>query len=206
LKLDAPLTRIIDRLKSAQFIFKGKSYPKFIWLNLDHARILHLYNSVARGYLNYYSFTHNYNRVVQLTQTIIKSSCAKLLAAKYTLGTQAKVYQKFGKDLSKPDKNGKIHSFIRPKYGITIKFLGAKNSTNIDNSPIIPLYAQKSLATFENLSCSRCGSTYRVEMHHIRAMKNLNPKISHIDRLMIRANRKQIPLCRSCHMTYHRSP
>lgn len=51
--------------------------------------------------------------------------------------------------------------------------------------------------------CAKCGSDYRVEMHHVRAMKNLNPKISEVDRLMVRANRKQIPLCRECHMKYH---
>jgi len=35
-------------------------------------------------------------------------------------------------------------------------------------------------------------------------MKDLNPDLGLVDRLMIRQKRKQIPLCRECHMSYHR--
>ena len=41
-------------------------------------------------------------------------------------------------------------------------------------------------------------------MHHIRAMKNLNPKLSYMDKLMVKANRKQIPLCKICHIKKHK--
>jgi hypothetical protein len=34
-------------------------------------------------------------------------------------------------------------------------------------------------------------------------MKNLNPNLSKIDKLRVKANRKQIPLCRDCHMAKH---
>ena len=62
------------------------------------------------------------------------------------------------------------------------------------------------MARIENMICSMCQSDYRVEMHHIKAMKSLNPKVSAMDKLMIKANRKQIPLCRECHMKYHHKP
>jgi len=48
-----------------------------------------------------------------------------------------------------------------------------------------------------------CMSDYRVEMHHIRMMKDLSPKTKSLDALMARAKRKQMPLCRKCHMKYH---
>jgi hypothetical protein len=82
--------------------------------------------------------------VVQLIQTYLKSSCAKLLAAKFNLKTQAKVYQKFGSNLSVTDANNKTHLFIPAKYGISLRFLipsvKAKQVTdvNIDSKPIIP--------------------------------------------------------------------
>jgi nicotine oxidoreductase len=60
-----------------------------------------------------------------------------------------------------------------------------------------------SLASLDNLICSVCRSDYRVEMHHVRMMKNLSPKVKSLDALMAKANRKQIPLCRNCHMKYH---
>ena len=169
-------------------------------MHLDHAEILYLYNSVIRGYLNYYSFVNNYGNLASTLMHILKSSCAKLLAAKFSLKTQAKVYQKFGNNLTyEYKKDGKIKkvSFLEINYKTTLKFL-----TN--DSPVINnLYGYKSITTLDNLSCSTCGSSYRVEMHHIRKLKDLNPKLSLVDRLMIKKKRKQIPLCRKCHMNLH---
>jgi hypothetical protein len=104
------------------------------------------------------------------------------------------VYKKFGPTLRGPSGIG----FIKPNYGISLKF----NIKDIDN--ISGLFTKdKSLASLYRLNCSNCGSSYRVEMHHVRAMKDLNPKIDGIDRLMIKMNRKQISLCRVCHMKKH---
>ena len=168
-------------------------------MGLEHRQILHLYNAVVRGYMNYYSFVHNYGVMTSSLVHILKGSCAKLLAAKFSLKTQVKVYQKFGNDLSFKSQvnNVKDISFIHPNYKITLKFL-------VNSSPIVKaLYGNKSLATLDDLVCSICDSHYRVEMHHVRAMKDLNPKLSLTDRLMIRKQRKQIPLCRECHMKHH---
>jgi hypothetical protein len=60
-----------------------------------------------------------------------------------------------------------------------------------------------SLATLDKLICSVCDSSYRVEMHHVRMMRDLSPRTKSLDALMAKVNRKQIPLCRSCHMKYH---
>jgi len=72
---------------------------------------------------------------------------------------------------------------------------------------IITLYNKnlKSIARLENLMCKSCGSDYKVEMHHIRALKDLNPKLKSIDKIMASIKRKQIPLCRECHMKLHHS-
>lgn len=105
----------------------------------------------------------------------------------------AKTYKKFGGRLT----GNKGKSFLKPSYRITLKFL-------INPSPIVgSLFQEKSTATLDNLKCSLCESTYRVEMHHVRAVKDLNPKVSYLDRQMIRINRKRIPLCRRCHIIKH---
>lgn len=41
-------------------------------------------------------------------------------------------------------------------------------------------------------------------MHHIRMMKDLKPIYGTLDYLMAKRNRKQIPLCRDCHMKHHK--
>lgn len=63
---------------------------------------------------------------------------------------------------------------------------------------------ERSAANLYKLSCAKCGSTYRVEMHHVRKMAELNPKARWVDKQMAKRNRKQIPLCRDCHMKHHR--
>jgi len=197
LRFEAPLDRIKKKLSEASFLKNGKSHPKFLWLHNDHNQIIYLYNSVLRGYLNFYSFVHNYGRLTSYLTFRLKQSCAKLLATKFSLGTTAKVYSKLGRNLAGPNQKG----FLNPSYKISLKF-----KTNV-STLVGALFQVKTNATFDNLSCKICGSTYRVEFHHIRAMKDLNPKRARRAELMVKMNRKQIPLCRKCHMLkHHKNP
>jgi group II intron reverse transcriptase/maturase len=202
LRLTVPLLRIMQKLSQAGFLKNGVPSPKFLWLHNTHDQIVHLYNSVFRGFINYYSpygLVHNYPRLVSLLNNVLKQSCAKLLASKFSLNSRAKAFKKFGPQLNSPSGV----QLIKPSYKSDIyNFKIHKHYENITG-----LYSQsKSIATLFNLACRSCGSYYRVEMHHVRAMKDLNPKVSHIDRLMVKSNRKQIPLCRKCHMIKHKSP
>jgi len=132
--------------------------------------------------------------MVGVLTLILKRSLAKLLATKFNLKTQKQAYIKFGPYLSGP----KI-SFIKSKYSSNPMDFKIKIKDYIEQ-----LYSKtKSIANLYNLECSICGSLYRVEMHHIRHMKDINNKLSKVDKLMISANRKQIPLCRKCHMDHH---
>lgn len=126
----------------------------------------------------------------------LKSSCAKLLAAKYTLKSQNRVYKKFGKELKGKDRI----AFLKISYKIKTWEFKAKNKDYIKT-----LFADRiSTATFDNLVCSLCGSDYRVEMHHIRQLKDLNPKLSKIDALMAARRIKQVQSkCRDCHVKIH---
>lgn len=51
-------------------------------------------------------------------------------------------------------------------------------------------------------SCAECGSVTDVEMHHIRCIRDLKGKTL-VERMMIAANRKSIPLCQACHRKQH---
>jgi group II intron reverse transcriptase/maturase len=205
--LTAPLQRVRKKLTEAGFIRYNEPYPKWLWLPYTHGQILHRYNAVYRGFINYYSFAQNKGALAALLQFYLKSSCARLLAAKFKLKTKAQAFKRFGKDLKAytRSKNNKgmdikrVIKFIKPEYAINVWDF----KTNA--SPIIEaLYSNpKSIATLTNLVCDKCGSDHKVEMHHVRHMRDLKPRESEIDRLMIKANRKQIPLCRSCHMEKH---
>lgn len=198
LQFHVSLDRIRSRLAQAN-IYKTnqKAHPKFIWLSLEHSQIVTLYNGVLRGFLNYYSFVGNYSRLVSLLRYVIYGSATALLATKYNL-TMAKVIKKFGRTLKDP--TNQKHQLYEPTYKATGEF-------KINANPLVSsLYSRhRSLASLQDLVCSICGSDYRVEMHHVRALKDLNPKASAVDQIMAKNRRKQIPLCRECHMTKHRN-
>jgi hypothetical protein len=82
----------------------------------DKDNIINLYNSVLRGYLNYYSFTHNYSRLASSMEFILKTSCAKLLAAKYKLRSVNKVLSEFGDDLKGKGKT----AFLKPSDKLNV--------------------------------------------------------------------------------------
>lgn len=88
--------------------------PRFLWLHNDKDTIVTLYNSVYRGYINYYSFAENLNRVSSWLHFVLKTSCAKLLASKFKLETQKKVFIKYGSDLKGEDRIG----FVQAVYGM----------------------------------------------------------------------------------------
>lgn len=50
-------------------------------------------------------------------------------------------------------------------------------------------------------ACSICSSTIGVEMHHRRPLKGHDSTVVGIEKSQ---SRKQIPLCRNCHMKVHR--
>jgi hypothetical protein len=175
------------------------STPKFLWYHLEHKQIITLYNAVLRGIINYFGFVHNYPRFAGYCYMTLKFSCAKLLAAKYKLTSMKSVFTKFGPNLSYKDKLGNVYSFYKPSWR------GNPNRFHIDIKPEVnTLYADKiSLAKLDDLPCSSCGSKYRVEKHHVRKMSDLNPKLSKFDKLMVKKQSKQLPLCRECHMKLH---
>lgn len=198
LRLTAPIDSVIKKLTAAGIIKNGKPIPRWKWLANTKDEIILLYNSVYRGITNYYSFANNLNQLSSRVRFILLSSCAKTLAAKFTLGTQAAVFKKFGKNLKGNDK----HPFAEAVYGI--KPWNFRINLSV---PLLKLYAKGiSKANLDNLVCAKCESNYRVEMHHIRMLKDLNPKLNMIDATMAKRRRKQIPLCRQCHMEYHANP
>lgn len=195
IRLTAPIDRVTKNLKAGGFIKGNEPTPKFIWMHNDKDAIILQYNSVYRGIINYYRFACNFNDLSAKVHYILKESCAKLLAAKFNLNSQAKVFARFGKDLRGDGK----HKFVEVILGINT----AAFKVSVDDINLRIFAENISKASLDNLRCAICYSNYRVEMHHIRMMKDLYPKISLVDRLMAKRRRKQIPLCRYCHVKHH---
>jgi len=187
------MDRIIKKLKETNFIKDGKAYPRFLWLHLNHDQIIYQYNAVVRGFSNYYSFMANYGKLAGQLILYLKRSCCKLLAAKFHIKTMSATYKKFSGDLMSP----KEINFIKLFYRATGIF-----RTRV--SSIIPnLFSLKSISNLYRLVYSICSADTKIEMHHIRLMKNANPKLLKFNKIMVKINREQIPLCRNYYMKYY---
>lgn len=168
--MTAPLDRIYKKLESAGFWSndKRRSTPRNLWYHESKDAIILLYNSVLRGYLNYYSFVSNFGQLASSLEWILRNSCGQLLAAKFRLSSSLGVINKFGTDFKGEDNI----AFFKPKYTKNPwDFKGKKVKTDIK-----ALFASGiSKASLDGLSCSKCGSETRVEMHHVRKLSDLNP-------------------------------
>lgn len=135
-----------------------------------------------------------------------------LLASKFSLDSVSAVIKKYGKDLSYKERNNivlnkktaeEMTEIIETKLYKPVSYTANYLNFKIDpDSPVTRLYPI-SRASLDKLKCTACGSRYRVEMHHIRMMKDLNPKLSYYDRLQVKLGRKQMPLCKACHIKLH---
>jgi hypothetical protein len=96
--------------------------------------------------------------------------------------------------------DGKV-AFLKPSYKLNVwdfKWTPKDRIKTLFSSYL-------SAANLGNMSCSKWGSSERVEMHHVRLLSDINPKMSEVDKLMAKRRRKQIPLCRSCHLDHHKT-
>lgn len=207
--LTAPINRVSKKLFDSGFHNNHIGLTKTTWLELELSQIIHLANSVIKGFLNYYSFVYNRNRLTGYVKYIIKDSVLKTIAAKMKLKTRAQVIKKYGNNITINIYNNENSKLIKSvslmntsnEYKMNIWKFNIKD----DISTYIPaLYSNNiSLATILAAKCALCSSEYRVEMHHIRKLSYLKLDKSDLNYLMSRIKRKQIPLCRECHIKHH---
>lgn len=133
-QLLAPINKLVEKLE-VRGIAKPGGVPTS-WGRMIHFethQIVNHYWTIWRGISNYYSFVNNTGSLGRIFY-ILKYSCVLTLAAKLKLGTKAKVFKRFGKDIAILDANGKtIASMPNPSLANTMKF-----STS-DSNPFIRL-------------------------------------------------------------------
>lgn len=207
--MKAPLPRLIKRLNDRGFCTKvGKPRSKSGWTNLDADQLINLYSAVNRGIQNYYRFADNWSQLNRI-QYILELSLAKTLAHKFKI-TSPKVYKRFGKELAvvikgkdgKPDR--KI-SFYRNRDWKKKRdaFQSGKHS-DID---LVSTAARMRTRSKLGQPCCICGETAgQIVMHHIRHIRKLSHKreAAGFNRVLRMINRKQIPVCTTCHGKIHR--
>ena len=139
-------------------------------------------------------------------QYLLLHSAACTLMNKLRLTSRAKVFKKFGKELVVKQAGRGQGKEVKFNYQTTLKRLekfntGKKNDKNIGLPYYVFDYAIRSKKPL-NAQCSICGTSSNVEMHHRRPLKTSKTDNT-FKGIKINLARKQIPLCRECHLKVH---
>jgi len=193
---------------------KGK--PKFNGklMFLSDYEIVQRYNSIARGFMNFYNIAENRSSMNEMVY-IIEFSLAHTLAAKHRMSLKG-VFTKYGKPIRvkvKSDENEVIKTieFDLP-LSLSAEYLNKKymkinrwRDTINDMLPYDPFNSLIHKAQETNIlekPCYICGAMEDIEMHHLKHLKDTKDKKTLI-KIMSRINRKTIPLCIPCHNKVH---
>jgi hypothetical protein len=202
--LDVSINDTVKKLTERKYAKRGgKPTRNARFINHQLADIIKHYRTVEKGILNYASLANNYGRLATRVHYILKYSCVLTIASKMKLKTKKKVFKKYGKDLKILNEKGKIIadypsiSYKRPRrIPSTIKYFSEDYIDKIDTG------ISRGRRDLKG-PCVARGSNEFVEVHHVKSLKKRPRKNSFLEEMMVRMNRKQVPLCRSCHQQIH---
>nr|YP_009145552.1 hypothetical protein [Trachelomonas volvocina]AKL82464.1 hypothetical protein [Trachelomonas volvocina] len=102
LSFNVPIKRVLDKLVLNKLLLNVnnevyKSIPYFKWYSYSRLELLNSYNSIYNLFVRFYSPANNIKRFRVLLWYLLRSSMAKLVAAKYKLKSSAAVFKKYGR-------------------------------------------------------------------------------------------------------------
>ena len=173
-----------------------KSIVRTYMLNLDDLEIVSQFNAEIRGFYNYYSIANN-SYVINSFYHIMSYSMYKVFANKYKSSVK-KILLKYKKNkvFQVAYENSKGKTLYQSFYHD-----GFKRNIYCDTIPRTVSITGGRNSLMERLKlqvCELCGATDKLEMHHVRKLKDLKGK-SDWEKKMIARKRKTLAVCSKCH-------
>jgi group II intron reverse transcriptase/maturase len=181
----------------------------------DDFSIIGSFGAELRGYVNYYALAHNVGKLYRL-KWCMETAMLKTLANKHKSSVM-KMARKYRTRVQTP--TGSLTCFQavvdrgEGKRPLVAQFGGfsihrRKDAVLVDQRP--PAAYTKGEELLKRLQadmCELCGSTVRVEVHHLRKLADLK-RPGHKEapswrRLMAARRRKTLVICRACHEAIH---
>jgi group II intron reverse transcriptase/maturase len=171
------------------------------------------YQSVFRGVVNYYLLAHNVRDLSRL-RCVMQRSLTKTLAAKLPISVP-RVYEQFGTMMEtirgprrvlvvRIERSGKLPLVAR--WG-GISLARKLGSALTDKEPVPMINMTELIQRLLAEECELCGSRDDVQVHHIKALKNLDkPGRSEMPLwacVMAARRRKTLVVCGTCHWAIH---
>jgi group II intron reverse transcriptase/maturase len=188
-------------------------------INDSDFTIIALYQAEYRGLVEYYRLAYNLHTLNRL-EGVMEQSLTKTLAAKHKLSVP-KVYQKYSSVFREGKTNYKVLQTVIEREGKTplVARWGAislhwdiKAPIKDDRTFLGPGRSELEKRLLAD-TCEYCGATRdaeRIEVHHIRALKDLKAYDGRVKpawvKIMAARKRKTLVLCVTCHqdVTYGR--
>lgn len=185
--------------------FKPKSRGYLV--NLSDAEIISTYNAELRGLVNYYSIGNSAKAKLNQIVGLARQSCAITLAHKHRTTTSkiiSSMQRSNGDWVRKVYGEKEVYEFkiYRLKTDFTIVTPIDFSVDNTPNTYQFKLARTELIQRLEANVCEACGSTEKIEVHHVKKLKDLKGK-NLFERQMIAKRRKTLVLCSACHDKLH---
>jgi group II intron reverse transcriptase/maturase len=191
----------------------GKPVHRPELLNNDAFSIVAEYEATFRGLANYYRMAYNLHRLARLKWTM-ETSLTKTLARKLRVSVR-EVYRRY-RTTTQTERGPRVALRVtvarggkRPLVATWgLASLARDTNAELDDDPERIGYRRTELV--QRLladTCELCGSTENVEVHHVKALKDLerSGRRGKPDwaKVMIARQRKTLVVCRRCHTAIH---
>jgi group II intron reverse transcriptase/maturase len=202
--------------KCARYMKRGKPIHRSELANESDFTIISTYQQEYRGLVEYYRLAYNLHTLDQLKR-VMQESLAKTLAFKYKTSVR-EIYKKYQTEIAVEGKRFKVFQVVIAREGkkpLVATWGGITLTWDIratieDRPP--QKWNRRSELERRLLAqvCEVCGATRlttQIEVHHIRALKDLNTYDGREKplwvKIMAARRRKTLVLCRTCHDDLH---
>ena len=197
------------------YMGNGKPTHRAELINDADFTIVSRYQAEFRGVVQYYLLAYNVSQFGKL-RWVMEESLAKTLAAKHK-STRRKVFRRL-KSVTQTEHGERVCLRVVVQRGEGKRPLGAqfggiplkrdKRAVLVDQQP--QRYKAERTELIQRLladECELCGSTADIEVHHIRALRDLTVKGQGAKplwmQIMAARRRKTLVVCRPCHLHAH---
>ena len=203
----------VVRAKCAAYMRGGKPVHRAERLHDSPYSIMSQYQGGIRGIANYYRRAINLTSLDHL-RWVIELSLAKTLASKLKISA-AQVFKRYKTTIQTdkgPRKVLKVEQ-ARPGQNPLVAYWGGislardTRATLVDQLPPILNGRTELVERLLANTCELCGSTVKVQVHHVRALKDLRKKGRAQPpvwmEVMAARRRKTLVVCAPCHVDIH---
>ncbi len=207
--LKVPADIIADKCKP--YVRRGKPVHRPERLHESPFSMMEKFQAEFRGVVQYYQLAYNVSRLNRL-RWVVETSLTKTLAAKLQISVN-KVYRKFQATIETPygpykglrvmvQRDGGRPPLVTHWGGVPLR--RRKDAVLSDQPQRIWNTKTELLERLLADTCELCGSQEAVEVHHVRALKDLRRKgqaeMPEWAKWMAARHRKTLVVCRRCHM------